>query len=221
MCTGRQPGRTSKMVQWLVDHPVDCITLFSEDKSTPHSQGQPSGSNKQEIYGVIKKIVFDGDPEYGGLFMLQPAKFSEVAKKFKQTGNGIATAGISEGDPEYNNLLESVLEAFPWYMDLHGLWKGIPSISLKAVINSTPGISYGTQLLSIVKKISTATASDSPSEPPMSNHHTHTANEPSQEPLAHPDLNGPPAHNVVLGYHRIWTAEVDKSPYQMGQLIVG
>ncbi|KAF9235196.1 hypothetical protein BU15DRAFT_78207 [Melanogaster broomeanus] len=195
------------MVQWLVDHPVDCIVLFSEDKSTPHPQGQPSGSNKQEIYGVITKIIFDGDPEYGGLFTSQPAKFSEVvqnhigilkrlyrdqAKKFQQTGNGIAPIGISEGDSEYNNLLESILEAFPWYMDLHGLWKGIPSIPPKTAINSTPGISCSTQLLSIVKKTSTATALDSPSEPPMSDRHTHTANEPSQESLAHPDLNDPP-----------------------------
>ncbi|KIK72942.1 hypothetical protein PAXRUDRAFT_796728, partial [Paxillus rubicundulus Ve08.2h10] len=185
------------------------------DKSTPRPQGQPSGSNKQEIYGVIAKIVFDGDPEYGGLFTSQPTKFSESpslclhfscspalcslkrlyrdqAKKFQQTGNGVAPTGISEGDLEYNNLLESVLGDFPWYTDLHGLWKGIPSISPKAAINSTPGISRGAQLLSIVKKTSTATASDSPSEPPMSDHHTCTANEPSQEPLAHPDLNDPP-----------------------------
>ncbi|KIK76922.1 hypothetical protein PAXRUDRAFT_835175 [Paxillus rubicundulus Ve08.2h10] len=188
------PGCTSKMVQWLVDHPVDCIVLFLEDKSTPCPQGQPSGSNKQEIYGVTAKIVFNGDLEYRGLFMLQPEKFSEVvqnhigiskrlyydqAKNFQQTGNGIAPTEISEGDPEYNNLLESVLEAFPWYMDLHGLWKGIPSISLKAAINSTLGISHGAQLLSIVKKTSTTTASDSSSEPPMSDCHTCTANEPS------------------------------------------
>ncbi|KAF9227469.1 hypothetical protein BS17DRAFT_764690 [Gyrodon lividus] len=89
---------------------------------------QSSGSNKQEIYGVIAKIIFDGDPEYEGLFMSQPAKFSEVVqnhigtlkrlyrdhtRKFQQTGNGITPMGISEGDPEYNNLLESILEAFP------------------------------------------------------------------------------------------------------------
>ncbi|KAF9231658.1 hypothetical protein BU15DRAFT_68155 [Melanogaster broomeanus] len=78
--TAIAPGCMSKMVQWLVDHPVDCIILFSEDKSTPCPQGQPYGSNKQEIYGVIAKIIFDGDPEYGGLFMLQPAKFSEVVQ---------------------------------------------------------------------------------------------------------------------------------------------
>ncbi|KIK73536.1 hypothetical protein PAXRUDRAFT_178171, partial [Paxillus rubicundulus Ve08.2h10] len=28
-------------------------------------------------------------------------------------------------------------------------------------------------------------------------------------------------HNVVLGYCRIWPANVDKNPYQMGQPIIG
>ncbi|KIK79581.1 hypothetical protein PAXRUDRAFT_160954, partial [Paxillus rubicundulus Ve08.2h10] len=88
--TAIAPGRTSKIVQWLVDHPVDCIILFLEDKSTPCPQGQPSGSNKQEIYGVITKIVFNGDPEYGGLFMLQLAKFSEVV----QNGIGMQVAPL-------------------------------------------------------------------------------------------------------------------------------
>ncbi|KIK79958.1 hypothetical protein PAXRUDRAFT_833827 [Paxillus rubicundulus Ve08.2h10] len=31
-------GRTSKLVTWLIDHPVDCIILFSDDQSAPCPQ---------------------------------------------------------------------------------------------------------------------------------------------------------------------------------------
>ncbi|KAF9220936.1 hypothetical protein BS17DRAFT_768997 [Gyrodon lividus] len=145
------------------------------DKGTPHPQGRPSGSNKQEIYGVIAKIIFDGDPEYGVLFTSQPSKFAEVLKNSNRPAMALT---ITEGDPEYNNLLESILVAFPWYTDLHGLWKGIPSISPKAAINSTPGPLCGAQLLSTIKTTPTTMMPDNPSEPPA-----------TQKPLPHPDLN--------------------------------
>ncbi|KIK80803.1 hypothetical protein PAXRUDRAFT_833331 [Paxillus rubicundulus Ve08.2h10] len=31
-------GCTSKLVTWLINHPVDCIVLFSDDKSAPCPQ---------------------------------------------------------------------------------------------------------------------------------------------------------------------------------------
>ncbi|KAF9234059.1 hypothetical protein BU15DRAFT_79468 [Melanogaster broomeanus] len=173
--TATNAGRTSKMVKWLVDHPVDCIVLFSEDKSTPCPEGRASGRTKLEICAVIASLVFKDDEDFAPLFVLHAAKFAkavqdrlgtlkkgyrEQAVKFKQTGNGIAPD--SEG---HSNLLQAVKKEFPWYSDLHSLWGGISSYTPKAVITSTPGASRGTQLLALVQKkdSSNAAASCDPS----------------------------------------------------------
>ncbi|KIK76746.1 hypothetical protein PAXRUDRAFT_90338, partial [Paxillus rubicundulus Ve08.2h10] len=162
-----------KLVRWLVDHPVDCVILFSEDKGAPRPEGQASGKTKQEIYSVIAWIVFEKDDKYGKVFESHPTKFTDAvqnrlttlkkmyrdqAHKFHQTGNGVAPKEISEGDAEYNNLLDAVLTDFPWFSDLYGLWKGIPSFSPKAAITATPGLRRGAQLLSIIKMKSTTTS---------------------------------------------------------------
>ncbi|KIK77758.1 hypothetical protein PAXRUDRAFT_165809 [Paxillus rubicundulus Ve08.2h10] len=159
-------GHTSKLVRWLVDHPVDCVILFSEDKGAPHPEGRASGKTKQEIYSVIARIVFEKDDEYGKVFKSHPTKFTDAVQnrltilkkkyrdqacKFHQMGNGVAPKEISEGDAEYNNLLgtfwsttstmsvnsraDAVLMDFPWFSDLHGLWKGIPLFSPQSCHN--------------------------------------------------------------------------------------
>ncbi|KIK80112.1 hypothetical protein PAXRUDRAFT_159547 [Paxillus rubicundulus Ve08.2h10] len=137
--TATNTGRTSKMVKWLVDHPVNCIVLFSEDKSAPHPEGQASGRTKLEICAVIAELVFKDDQDYAPLFALHAAKFAKAqAVKFMQTGNGITPD--AEG---HSNLLhmskQAVKKKFPWYSDLHSLWGGIPSYTTKALINSAPG----------------------------------------------------------------------------------
>ncbi|KIK95825.1 hypothetical protein PAXRUDRAFT_139847, partial [Paxillus rubicundulus Ve08.2h10] len=137
--TATNTGCTSKMVKWLVDHPVDCIVLFSEDKSTPCPEGRASGRTKLEICAVIAELIFKDDQDYALLFALHAAKicqscYHEQAVKFTQTGNGIAPD--AEG---HSNLLQAVKKEFPWYSDLHSLWGGISSYTPKALINSVPG----------------------------------------------------------------------------------
>ncbi|KIK72378.1 hypothetical protein PAXRUDRAFT_799078 [Paxillus rubicundulus Ve08.2h10] len=98
-------GRTSKMVKWLVDHPINCIILFSEDRSAPHPEGWASGRTKLEICAIIADLIFKNDEDYAVLFATHAAKFAkavqdclrtlkkgyhEEAVKFTQTGNGIA-----------------------------------------------------------------------------------------------------------------------------------
>ncbi|KIK72513.1 hypothetical protein PAXRUDRAFT_180520, partial [Paxillus rubicundulus Ve08.2h10] len=162
---------TSKLVTWLIDHPVDCIVLFSDDKSAPRPQGKPSGRTKQDICAVIAEVIFKDDADWGQAFSTHPAKFTKPlllrlkknyhnqAVKFTQTGNGVALD--AEG---HSNLLQAVEKEFLWYSDLHGLWKGTPSYTPKSIINSTPGASGGTQLLALVqpKKSSDASSSDPP-----------------------------------------------------------
>ncbi|KAF8837255.1 hypothetical protein BDN67DRAFT_1014033 [Paxillus ammoniavirescens] len=73
-------GCTSKLVRWLVDHLVDCVVLFSEDKGAPRPEGRASGKTKQEICSVIARIVFEKDDEYGKVFKSHPTKFTDAVQ---------------------------------------------------------------------------------------------------------------------------------------------
>ncbi|KAF9218319.1 hypothetical protein BS17DRAFT_770768 [Gyrodon lividus] len=66
------------MVKWLVDHPIDCIMLFHEDRSTPHPEGQASGRTKLEICAIVSELVFKDDEEYAPLFATHAAKFAKA-----------------------------------------------------------------------------------------------------------------------------------------------
>ncbi|KAI6033519.1 hypothetical protein BKA83DRAFT_4043072, partial [Pisolithus microcarpus] len=138
--------RTSKMVKWLVDHPADCVMLFSEDKNAPKSHGRPH-STKLDVYGAIADAVFKDDTKYATSYVSTPNKFRdsvthrlehlkskyrEYAARFVQTGNGIDHRVLETG-PAYDNVLQRVLSEFPWFSDLHGLWRAIPSYSAKPV----------------------------------------------------------------------------------------
>ncbi|KIK74138.1 hypothetical protein PAXRUDRAFT_176566, partial [Paxillus rubicundulus Ve08.2h10] len=73
-------GHTSKMVKWLVDHPIDCIVLFCEDRSAPCPEGWASGRTKLEICGVIADLVFKNDEDYVPLFATHAAKFTKAVQ---------------------------------------------------------------------------------------------------------------------------------------------
>ncbi|KIK14354.1 hypothetical protein PISMIDRAFT_117199 [Pisolithus microcarpus 441] len=152
------------MVKWLVDHPADCVMLFSEDKNAPKSHGRPH-STKLDVYGAIADAVFKDDTKYATSYVSTPNKFRdsvahrlehlkskyrEYAARFVQTGNGIDHRVLETG-PAYDNVLQRVLSEFPWFSDLHGLWRAIPSYSAKPV-TSVPGVCRGTQLLSLIQK---------------------------------------------------------------------
>ncbi|KIK82108.1 hypothetical protein PAXRUDRAFT_77678, partial [Paxillus rubicundulus Ve08.2h10] len=144
------PGHTSKLVKWLVDHPVDCIVLFSENKSTPQLEGRASGKTKVEICTVITEVIFKDDGNWAETFKDHPENlkksYCEQVVKFTHTGNRVVL------DPEgHMNLLWAVEKEFPWYSNLHRLWRGIPLYTPKAIVNSMPGASCGMQLLALVQ----------------------------------------------------------------------
>ncbi|KIK74011.1 hypothetical protein PAXRUDRAFT_176915, partial [Paxillus rubicundulus Ve08.2h10] len=200
------PGHTSKLVKWLVDHLVDCIMLFSENKSTPRPEGRALGKMKVEICMVITEVIFKDDGDWVETFKDHPVKFSkaiqdrlgtlkksyhEQAVKFTQTGNGVML------DAE-----EAVENKFLWYSDLHSLWRGIPSYTPKAIVNSMPGASHGMQLLALVQPKSApsaTTTSDTPAETPTASQGVPpppsgppSASPPSGPPSAPPSVPEPP-----------------------------
>ncbi|KIK72595.1 hypothetical protein PAXRUDRAFT_172689 [Paxillus rubicundulus Ve08.2h10] len=76
--TPMNPGHTSKLVKWLINHPVDCIMLFSENKSAPRLEGSASGKMKVEICTVITKVIFKDDGNWAETFKDHHAKFSKA-----------------------------------------------------------------------------------------------------------------------------------------------
>ncbi|KAF8833049.1 hypothetical protein BDN67DRAFT_1021658, partial [Paxillus ammoniavirescens] len=190
-------GRTSKLVRWLVDHPVDCVVLFSKDKGAPRPEGQASELIDDVGTFPLPPFIYS----ITRLWYSLKKKYRDQARKFHQTGNGVAPKEISEGDAEYNNLLD-----FPWFSDLHGLWKGIPSFSPKAAITATPGVRRGAQLLSIIKTKSTATSDDSPLPPQTPAHAV------DESPLPPTDWEMAPPHfdNNSPSLHNHTTPSTDK-----------
>ncbi|KAI6100711.1 hypothetical protein EDD17DRAFT_1766862 [Pisolithus thermaeus] len=145
--------------------------LFSEDKNAPKPHGRPH-STKLDVYGAIADAMFKDDVKYADSYVSTPHKFHdsvahrlehlkskyhEYAAWFVQTGNGVDHCILGTG-PAYDNILE-----FPWFSDLHGLWRAIPSYSAKP-ITSTPGIQCDAQLLSLVQK---SVAMDIATSPPL------------------------------------------------------
>ncbi|KIK80365.1 hypothetical protein PAXRUDRAFT_766149, partial [Paxillus rubicundulus Ve08.2h10] len=78
--TPTNPGHTSKLVKWLVNHLVDCIVLFSENKSTPWPEGRASGKMKVEICTVIAEVIFKDDSDWAETFKDHPMKFSKAVQ---------------------------------------------------------------------------------------------------------------------------------------------
>ncbi|KIK74750.1 hypothetical protein PAXRUDRAFT_174753, partial [Paxillus rubicundulus Ve08.2h10] len=164
--TPTNPGCTSKLVKWLINHPVDCIVLFSKNKSTPPPEGRASGKTKVEICMVIAKVIFKDDGDWAETFKDHPAKISKAIQdqlgtlkksyrkqvvKLMHTGNGVMLDAEGHMNLLHKSHLFAVENEFPWYSDLHSLWRGIPSYTPKAIVNSMPGASHGTQLLALVQ----------------------------------------------------------------------
>ncbi|KIK78021.1 hypothetical protein PAXRUDRAFT_834755 [Paxillus rubicundulus Ve08.2h10] len=74
------PGYTSKLVKWLVDHPVNCIMLFSENKSTPWLEGRALGKTRVEICTVIAEVIFKDNSNWVETFKDHPMKFSKAVQ---------------------------------------------------------------------------------------------------------------------------------------------
>ncbi|KAI6112544.1 hypothetical protein F5141DRAFT_1062962 [Pisolithus sp. B1] len=126
-----------------------------EDKNAPKPHGRPH-STKSDVYSAIADAVFKDDVKYADSYISTPHKFCDsVAHHLEHLKS------------KYR---EYAAREFPWFSDLHGLWRAIPSYSAKP-ITSTPRIQHGAQLLSLVQK---SVATDITTSPPLPLTLTHT-----------------------------------------------
>ncbi|KIK80201.1 hypothetical protein PAXRUDRAFT_766585, partial [Paxillus rubicundulus Ve08.2h10] len=108
-------GCTSKMVKWLVGHPIDCVVLFLEDRSAPCPEGWASGRTKLEICTVIAGLIFKDDKDYVPWFATRAAKFAKgiqdhLGMWFKRSFHGILIFTVSGGaSPHTPQRLSSTL----------------------------------------------------------------------------------------------------------------
>ncbi|KAH7911778.1 hypothetical protein BJ138DRAFT_979870, partial [Hygrophoropsis aurantiaca] len=142
--------RTSRLIAWCRENPIDRIKLFSDSledaKEDGRDKAQAKGS-KSEFYLKIAKAVFDSDDEEQAVrdhFLKYPNDFvTPVASRFKtlkskyntfnselkQTGAGLRAEDELRRDPKTNTLIDHLLQKFPWWPDLHGWWRQIPSFN--------------------------------------------------------------------------------------------
>ncbi|KAG1817869.1 hypothetical protein DFJ58DRAFT_850277 [Suillus subalutaceus] len=129
-------GCTTILVQFLDTHPAHCRILPNESKKAHNptiNEPSPSG-NKSKIWVDIAQQVFENDAEYGSMYAEEKNKFTQAVgnrlsylrtkykkycSRFRQTGAGVNPLDASSA----KNLREQVLQEFPWFDVLDGLWK--------------------------------------------------------------------------------------------------
>ncbi|KIK33754.1 hypothetical protein CY34DRAFT_60753, partial [Suillus luteus UH-Slu-Lm8-n1] len=145
------PQQTNRLVDFLIEHPVDCAILFSSDgKKTAirETDGHTLGSGKNEIHTVIAEVVFTDDAQYAGMYATNPSnlrnKFHNVCAEFESMGVGIVPI-----DSETSvNLHRKYEKEFPWYNQLYTIWGSHPAFATKT-LSSKPGVNHTSDLFGL------------------------------------------------------------------------
>ncbi|KAG2093014.1 hypothetical protein BD769DRAFT_1335003, partial [Suillus cothurnatus] len=125
------------------------IKLFSDSAKDAKEQGQKkkqNGTSRDTFYSQVAQAIFlnDEDPEVQRHFKEDPKafikpvsthfsmyaqeKYNEFNKELKQSGAGKTYAELQE-DPTMRSLIDTKLEKFPWWPELHGWWHTNPAFN--------------------------------------------------------------------------------------------
>ncbi|KAG1838232.1 hypothetical protein C8R48DRAFT_622374, partial [Suillus tomentosus] len=153
-------ARTSRLIAWCKANDDARIKLFSDSVKDAKDQGRKkkqSGTPKETYYLQLASSIFsnDEDPETRLLFSQNPnafikpvqtrfgtlrKKYNEFNKALKQSGAGMTYEDLQK-DPETKTLIDSKLEKFPWWPDLHGWWRTNPAFNT-ASSSADPGQNF-------------------------------------------------------------------------------
>ncbi|KAG1719484.1 hypothetical protein EDB19DRAFT_1971918, partial [Suillus lakei] len=149
---GVRGARTECLLAWCKENEDACIKLFSDSAKDAKEQGQKkkqSGTSRDIFYSQVAQAVFsnDEDLEVQPLFKEDPKafikpvstqslircfrlkrKYNEFNKELKQSGAGKTYAELQE-DPKMKSLINTKLEKFPWWPELHGWWQMNPAFN--------------------------------------------------------------------------------------------
>ncbi|KAG1787694.1 uncharacterized protein HD556DRAFT_1239788, partial [Suillus plorans] len=145
---GVRSARTERLLAWCKENEDARIKLFSDSAKDAKEQGRKkkqSGTSRDTFYSQVAQAVFsnDEDPEVQRLFKEDPKafikpvstrfgtlkkKYNEFNKELKQSGAGKTYAELQE-DPTMKSLIDTKLEKFPWWPELHGWWRTNPAFN--------------------------------------------------------------------------------------------
>ncbi|KAG2055257.1 hypothetical protein BDR06DRAFT_847256, partial [Suillus hirtellus] len=137
---------TSWLIAWCKTNDDACIKLFSISVKDAKDQGRKkkqSSTPKETYYSQLTNAIFsnDEDPEVQCLFQTKPGalikpvqtqcfrlkrKYNEFNKSLKQTGTRLTYDELQK-NPQTKTLINSQLNKFPWWPDLHGWWRTNPA----------------------------------------------------------------------------------------------
>ncbi|KAG2048439.1 hypothetical protein BDR06DRAFT_1013004 [Suillus hirtellus] len=146
---GAYSACTSWLIAWCKTNDDAHIKLFSDSVKDAKDQGRKkkqSSTPKETYYLQLTNAIFsnDEDPEVWRLFQTKPGalikpvqtwfgtcfslkrKYNEFNKSLKQTGTGL-TYNELQKNLQTKTLIDSQLNKFPWWPDLHGWWRTNPA----------------------------------------------------------------------------------------------
>ncbi|KAG1857809.1 hypothetical protein F4604DRAFT_1541599, partial [Suillus subluteus] len=145
---GVRSAHTEHLLAWCKENEDTCIKLFSDSAKDAKEQGRKkkqSNTSRDVVYSQVAQAVFsnDEDLEVQRLFKEDPKafikpvstrfgilrrKYNAFNKDLKQSGAGKTYAELQE-DPKMKSLIDTKLENFPWWPELHEWWRTNPAFN--------------------------------------------------------------------------------------------
>ncbi|KAI6094976.1 hypothetical protein EDD16DRAFT_1465192, partial [Pisolithus croceorrhizus] len=159
---------TARLISWCKTYPDSCIKLFSDSHQEAVNEGrrrQQMSAQKEVYFQQVADAVFthDHDPHIRQLYAQYPSvfvkpiksRFQSLRKKYNDanktlgtTGTGLTAMELRE-NPEMKRLLgecslDKIVDAFPWWEELHGFWRTNPSYNT-VYSTADPGQDFATE----------------------------------------------------------------------------
>ncbi|KAF8120518.1 hypothetical protein EV363DRAFT_1139344, partial [Boletus edulis] len=129
------------------------LKIFSDstqDAKDANRKKEVSGRSRTSYYSDAAKAIFANDENLDvrhcsqvrpDLFASKIERrirdlrqaYSAENKKLGQTGMGMTYEEL-QSDPSKSNLLDSIVDSFPWWPDLHGFWRTNPGINTSPAV---------------------------------------------------------------------------------------
>ncbi|KIJ05855.1 hypothetical protein PAXINDRAFT_35395, partial [Paxillus involutus ATCC 200175] len=134
-------ARTTRLIKWCKENKSARIRLFSDS-----TQDAKDAGRKKEVSDVSKKDYYWGIPDTARQWTREEVlryscmrqdgracymsllckKYNEVNSKLGQTGAGMSYEDLV-ADPSKSNIIQKLVESFPWWPELHGWWRKNPA----------------------------------------------------------------------------------------------
>ncbi|KAG1739746.1 hypothetical protein EDB19DRAFT_1978151 [Suillus lakei] len=140
---GVRGAHTEHLLAWCKENEDAHVKLFSaKDAKEQGWKKKQSGTSRDIFYSQVAQAVFSNDEDLEYLvpvsfippleslircFRLK-RKYNKFNKELKQSGAGKTYAELQE-DPKMKSLINTKLEKFPWWPELHGWWRMNPAFN--------------------------------------------------------------------------------------------